>query len=494
MLVRISASACLVAWLVAGDFASPVSAASKEFEDMLSRVPPGANALMLLDVDGLLATPIGKKRKWADKLSNAYVDQGIAIPPASKRVVLAAELNPSNGLETVWESGVLDLSVDPSLTAIARAVSGTIEDIDKRKVVLTRRSRAVAHLGKGRLGVMSMQNRQQVVRWLRRAMSPSGRTLSPFLQQAVGNFEPGAQILVAIDLQDAVVEAEARDKLSDSEAVEGKKVNLDAVAHCLASLKGVTLEVRAKDKIEGSIRIEFSEPVDPIAPVAKPILLSLLTKFGAAVPDFEKWAPKAESFAITMSGDLSPAGAKRLLSVLEVPTGDVAGATDAETPTAAPKDEMTVRAEATLAYYKSLTGLINDVKTELGNTNENQAFWSEKYAGKIDQLPILNVDEELLTYSGNVSGSLRYQAVSKRSAGIRMGVRAAQPVYGTNYVYGPYGGYAWNTHRVDPGRTQISREEMAKYQDVKLSEWQQIDAGLLTVRRSLTTKYNREFE
>ena len=101
-------------------------------------------------------------------------------------------------------------------------------------------------------------------------------------------------------------------------------------------------------------------------------------------------------------------------------------------------------------YYNAVEVLIQDLKKTLRKERDNDAVWNERYARKIDRLPVLNVDEELLAFGADTAERFRNIALSKRSAGVRAGVRKSN-TYG-NYYYGD--GYLY---RVDPKTQLISQ-------------------------------------
>ena len=91
--------------------------------------------------------------------------------------------------------------------------------------------------------------------------------------------------------------------------------------------------------------------------------------------------------------------------------------------------------------------MANDLKEDMKSSKNlaSTTLWFDKYAKRIERLPILNVDEELLNYSGFVASALRQAAGSVRTMGIQSGVRESQIISssaGYGYVgrYGMYGG------------------------------------------------------
>jgi hypothetical protein len=112
----------------------------------------------------------------------------------------------------------------------------------------------------------------------------------------------------------------------------------------------------------------------------------------------------------------------------------------------------------------------------------------ERYARKIDELPVLNVDEMLLDYGDKLAETLRIMSLSKRQAGIAAGVRATE---GGGY-YDGYD-YGYNAFDAAAARSQAKKEEMAVASDTRVQGWKLIDDATADIRRSLTKKYGVEF-
>ncbi|MCU0958513.1 MAG: hypothetical protein MUF48_00280 [Pirellulaceae bacterium] len=144
-------------------------------------------------------------------------------------------------------------------------------------------------------------------------------------------------------------------------------------------------------------------------------------------------------------------------------------------------------------------------------------IWFEKYARKIDNLPLVNVDDEMLTYGAYVSQQLRNAAAAIQGIGIRSRVRQVEAAQATgDAVPGYYGsayngGYAYggNYYYGGPGRSGnylqegLRQQQMARTQ-VKVQEKaagttaaraivRDIETATATVRREMTKKYNIEF-
>jgi hypothetical protein len=202
--------------------------------------------------------------------------------------------------------------------------------------------------------------------------------------------------------------------------------------------------------------------------------------------EFDFWTVTLEKNSILMRGDLSTDAQRRVFSVIELPAADLKGA-EASPSDAASPSESEVR-DRSLVYFKSTQELVDDLRKGLKDTKATSA-WTERYARRIDQLPVLHVDDELLDYGDKLAETLRIMSTSKRQAGIRAGVRASE---GAGY-YGGYDGYGGNASDRAAERSQAKKEEMAVAYDVRVQGWQLIDDATANIRRAMTKKYSVEF-
>ena len=66
---------------------------SQAFDDLLAKVPPAANALVLIDVEETLKSPLATKDGWGKELEMAYVERPVFLPPESTKLVMAASVS-----------------------------------------------------------------------------------------------------------------------------------------------------------------------------------------------------------------------------------------------------------------------------------------------------------------------------------------------------------------------------------------------------------------
>lgn len=469
---------------------------------LLPWVPADANAVVVIDVESLFHTPLATRENWRRQAGDRFANQEISVPPEARKVVMASQLDLSGGLQPVWELGIMDVERTPSFALIARREGGHLDTIAGHSAVTLPGGRSGVELESGVILVTSQPNRQVISRWVSSAKKDAAR-LSPFLAKGLEQADSKSHLIVAVDLADSVTAAPIRELLTKFEPLKGKTADQADIADILASVKGVVLTVRVTDKREGALQIDFAKPTAIIQHIAKPLIEEILKTLQISLADLDPWTATASGTSLTMKGEFSQADLRKIVSLFAAsPATHDVRETSAESGTPTPPSAETLKAEASQKYFHSVKGLLDDLRKTLDKTQrDNQLVWMERYARKIDDLPMKDVDKDLLTFGGNVSSSLRYQAQAARVSFLRSGVRTAQPVYqsysygaGAVGPYGTYGGYSFSgTVQVSPNFGQIRTEEHANAAQVKVSEMKQIEDGLVQIRRAMTERYNVEF-
>ena len=224
-----------------------------------------------------------------------------------------------------------------------------------------------------------------------------------------------------------------------------------------------------------------------------------MAKWGAMIEDFDNWKVEVGDTYITLEGELSSSGMRRIFSILEVPTTKFSSLANQTSSSQPPTEEpsQSLMAQCSLTYYKTVDTMIQDLRKDLSTSfQDGHAVWMERFGRKIDRLPILNVDEELLTFGSNVAESFRNMALARRGAGLETGVRNAS-VYTEYYSggggYNGGGGYYSNNQSESRVKTQIRLQENQKAQEVRFTGWKQIEDTQAKVRKDMTQKYQVEF-
>ena len=459
-----------------------VQPARAQFEPLAASVPSSANSIALVDVKRLFDSPLAAKEGWGDKYDRAFASGLCAIPPFTDRLILAAEIDYEH-LQPKWELAVAELADARTAAMIARTSKGVLDPIGKLPAVAIRDDSYIVELGSKRLGAMAPANRQAVARWLRETQSRSTPALSTYLKGSLIASEK-SQIVVAFDLEDAIPPEVIRANLAASETLAAKKVDLDAAAKALAALRGLAVEVGVSDAASGRLRLHFSGDAGPLAPVAQPLLLEILGDLGAYIADIENWKVTAERERITFEGSLSTAGMRRVLALVDSPTSAILTSDNQQ---ANKHSEGSAQAYATQQYYRSLTSILEDLRAE-GKTSKTLAqngMWFDKWARRIDRMPIQNVDPELLEFGRAVSAGLRSMAGDIRGIGIHTSAQNAQVV--ASYSY--YGDWFY----VDAQKRAVRAQERAKGVLSARDVYQAIENEAARIRQVLTERYKIAF-
>ncbi|HEY1784827.1 MAG TPA: hypothetical protein VGG30_04730 [Pirellulales bacterium] len=465
-----------------------VSAVHGQWSDLAAKAPASSNALVLMDVEKVLASPIAQREGWKGRFDKAFAAGLINTPPSTKRLLLAAALDYETW-QPVSELALLDLSRDVSLVSIARQTKGSPDTVADFSALVLPRDAYIVELGKRRLAAMVPANRQAVVRWLRESGNRSQPALSPYLTAAV-QAAAKIDIVQALDMTDALPPDVIRAKLNLSSVV-GKatpKVDVGRLTSLLASLKGVLFEVAFTSEPHARFVVDFDRDATSLSAIGKPLLLEVLNESGARIADFDDWTPKVEANRFSLTGKLSPEGLRKVFSLIDAPIAALVSPGDEEDSDAGKNNQT---AYASHAYFKSVTSIIDDLRKESKDsvTLGQNAAWIDRWARKIERLPMLNVDKDMLDYGGYVAASLRASSDAIKGIGINTGARTAQ-IYGGRY--GSYGGYA-DYRTAQAQGIAISAEERAKGATSALGMFRQIEGATTAIRRTMTDRYKIEF-
>ncbi len=469
---------------------------------LAARIPNDANAIVVLDVDKIMASPLAMKENWKEVRKKAVAAGLTILPEAASSFALGAKMD-YEFMEPLWELALVANKVPASLPKIATRWQGQIERISGRNAVLLPDDSYLIQLSNTKLAVMRPANRQSVARWLAATDTSEFHELSPYLKEALRYSQKlGTPIIMAMDLEHVASPSQLRRGLEEFSSLQGKDVDVDALATALSSVRGITLGLNFGNQVSGAMLIDFADNVELMKGFAKPLLLEILDRHSAMIDDFADWKEEVSGNRIRVGGQLSTSGVRRVLSFLDTPASlQEFALSPGEQP-----DESKTAELSSQQYFQSITGLVDDLRSKpkkSGASSSGQVgLWCEKYAKRIDGLPMLDVDPALLDYGKFVSSSLRDAAIVLRNVGGRSRTREvnAEPQYrtvGRWGSYGYYGGGAYATFespRLDAqNRARIRTEERVQGASSARDIMVQIDEATVDMRRQMVEKYNVEF-
>ncbi|MDA9858685.1 hypothetical protein N9D23_11250 [Rubripirellula sp.] len=491
--------------------------AQAQFKGMRARIPADANTLVLINAEKMFGSRVASREHWESRRKAAYENGISALPPDATEVAIAGRSDHEFG-ESIWELALVRLSKERNVTTVAQRFGGTMDTIEGRSAARLPNDLFVLQMSPEMLGSYTPANRQDVSRWLRSTNINSGDQLSPYLEQAFTYAtKVGSPIIMAMDVEGVVSPTRIKQRIEENPVLKAAGLPTEQLVKLLSGARGVTLGVTMGDESVGAIRVDFKESPEILASIGKELMINVLQHQGAMIEDFRNWTPSIEGNTFLLRGTFSTNGIRRVMSVLELPPALHDSMFDAASPGSDPEGNAILL--ATEQYWNSVTSLVDDLrekpKRDHVKTFGQAAMWYDKYARKIDRLPILNVDQEMLDYGVYVASAFRDAEAAMKGVGMRSSLRTASNNPSSGGYYATMGGYRANsgygpsygpqgvTMGVGAGRASINekgrtdaiirgQERTAGAASVQ-QIWQGIDETTAAVRRSMVQKYKTDF-
>ncbi len=491
------------------------SSAFGQFKTLIRHVPEEANTMVLFNVEEIMATPLAQKEGWRESYDKMSSSGLILVPPATNQFVLASQMD-IELMEPRWSVTIMDLTYEPSAIKVTEKYGGNVDEIDGQEAAVLPNDTYVVKFGKSIAGTMFPADRQKATRWVRDAYASNNpEPLGEYLAEAEGYADKnGTPIILAINLENVFSPSFIRDRLNSAESLQGKTVDLDQLAKVMASIRGATLGITITDRVVGGLKVDFSEDASMTAEFAKPLLLEVLGRHGAMIQEFNDWTMQVSGKQMLLRGSLFKSGLQRICTVLDSP----ADLRPLETPNLkGGETNESLVARTTLQYWNMLNQLLEDI-TKKKKTTQTQtaglvAMWYKQYANKIDAMPILNVDPEMLQFGSQVSGSLRQAQSAMQGVGVQQasgmanmqGNNVVDYAYGGAAGYGRYGGYGGAYgYRYQSNPRASLRADGQQIAQIKTNAriqgygtanqiTQNLEVALADMRKKMTLKYQIEF-
>ncbi len=488
-----------------------------QFDELAKQVPSSTNAIAFINVEKLMASPVAVREKWSEKKDSAFASGISFLPPDTKVALLPMQLDFEMWVP-MWEAALMEIDHEPSQAVAIALTGGAADTVVGREAVALPGDAYLVRLAAKTVSFMAPANRQAVARWMREIDARKKMNLSPYLTEAYGYAnDVGTPVILALDLEDAITPDSLKEKLEESKEFLAKhKLDAGEMAALLSSIRGITLGIVFEDKPFGKVRVDFGSEVTLDPETAKQILLHVLAKRGAMIDEFEEWKPAVKGRTFTLEGNLAASGMMRISTLFNRPPSlkphEVTPEQKAMT-----KEQQVVAASQN--YFKQINKLYADLRSQKASnssyTMPQLGVWMSKYAAKIDQLSVLNVDPELVDYGANAADLLRggYNAIREGAAENRVR-QVNTPMqynyysYGTTYGYTyrdgymgggvvPYGSYGTvavaDTAAYRQARTAIHAEERVKAGTQARSNIQELERATAEIRKKMTVKYQVDF-
>lgn len=468
------------------------TANASDFPSLVAKVPGGSNSLVLIDVDGVLASPIAKANGWARRFNDGGADRPLYLPPEADKVAIAAQLDLVRGCSKNWEVAVMGMKEPVSMSLIARAEGGYTDEIQGVKTAWVPSDAYFIELDAQTLGLMAPADRQAIARWAERGKTQGSAMLSEYLGALAAMSSQGAQVVMAVDTADAIQSHRIRARLEKSQIAASP--NLDSTIELISSMKGLVVQISFATNVQAVARLDFDVPVSLKNDVAKSLILEALENMELSLPQIADWNCTVAGKSITMSGELDNDALRRVFSLMELPTTKFSSLKEEDIE----DNSQATIAKCSQAYFHAVDAMVVDLKKRTKVNSGGDAGWIERYASKIDRLPVLHVDEELLTYGEKLTETLRIISGSRKMTNMQGGSAAraensSAGVSGYDDGYG-YRAYSYTSPRAAAlNASNITADAKLSGTSVKIQGWTLIDNATVEIRKTMTQKYGVEF-
>jgi len=461
-------------------------AAEESWQPLMDRAPADANVLLMVHADKVRSSGFAKTSGWNSAEAATGGMRSLLHRDEVRRAVFAARLNLGD-LSPNWEPGVIETKSAVTLTSFAAEVRSPHEMLGATTAVRLPIDAYLLQFSPQMLGLLGPADRQKAVQWAR----SSARNLESAYLTKIAEFPEtvGTEIMLGIDLTDAADVNRVRSTFAESPVLREAKIDPGTAAQIVPSIQGMALGVRVLDQASGMIRIDFAADPSALSAVMKPLLLERLAARGLMIEDFRSWTPDIQGKTVYVGGKLTPVGLSLLLSLVEpeLPSNEVAAASSG--PALTSGTPATVMVEKSRQHFMKTKNLITEVRFPSSDLKIVSAgafgAWIDRQARRIDMLPILDVDPELLDYSQGVAQSLRVTAGKQRGATISASASSNRRTRYTDYNNQTY---------VTESENQIqSRMETAAANLSHVEVMRMIDDETAAIRRRLTERYRVEF-
>ena len=424
------------------------------------------------------------------------------LPENAKKGALSAFLD-FDSLDPVWEMGTITFEPNklPTPKGIAENEGGYLDNIAGKPIVWSPRNRYILLQNAERLTINMPADRAAVANWVR-SLSKPAPALPDYLKRAAEKAADDAGLVLAIDMADTVSPVPLKEKLATLQSLADAKINLEELAKLFGELEGITFSVTLEEQFQGRLQIDFGAAPTLLQRAGKAVVLEALGRRGVLLPEMREWEGHVEGKSLVLSGPLNAMSIVNLLTLFKsspsTDTSPVYGSSGSGPGVTSSADEKQA-GQASKRYFTSVKRVIEETRNVKGKSVAEHGVWNDKLARKIDQVPIFDVDGDLLDYGAQVSQLIRGAGVAIKKANMVAGTQKA-PDYtvNTNYGFGVgYGyGYGYGTSSINNNdfyNQQVKQQAAATGMTQHVGNLEQVDNLTVTIRRAMTEKYKIEF-
>jgi hypothetical protein len=484
------------------------------YKDLLRRLPDSTNIVVVADVAGLRAT-LGSAP--GTTLESANIT---ALPINANKFVLGAQADLGQRRH-LWSVAMAQLGQKMTIQDVAQAENEPVLQLAGHTIVPTPRNAYFVELGTDLLAAYSPASRQMLKAWLVSEKNKQFVTLPPYILSALNPDKPALAVM-AIDLVDSY-DLMAIQRALNASQVMASLNNPDyyAVAQTLQSAQSLTFTITPGSPLNAELTLNFNGSSQAVLGFGKRLLIEMMQKVGLYVQDFDDWEPRLKEQSIGIHGPLSINALRKYGALVKTPAPNANAANIDAYKASTPAQRLLL---STKRYFKNVVQLLDDLRIDKARNVRAMAEWYDKFADQIDNMPILDVDPDLVKFAAATASDLRAMGASLQGISIQSGYLQRQktegqiyqaPNYGSysggNGYFGPYQSYSgpglasnaamWAAGAAGGVTTVNNFQQIRLMQDQMVSRgaearvalWEQLDQAVSNMRRMLTLKYKSEF-
>jgi len=292
--------------------------AEMNFQTLAQRLPASTNAVVAINVNKALASPYAKREHWGSNAADAWAKQPVMIPPGASRLIMAADVKTST-MDSNWEMCLIEMAKMPTVQELANAEGGHVDRIWDKDGAYSPINAYFVPIEPTVLASITPAERSVIARWVRTPVKPEGNVTSEYIRSVIAGLGEKTDMVMAMDLEGAYGLPQIRKFLEDQDIKEVPNQRLDATAEVLGSMKGIRLDVSVGEAITGRASVQFDRDAAVLRACAKPVMLAVLKRVGMRTDDVQDWKFAVEGKQLSMQGNLSAAGLRELLGMVQSP-------------------------------------------------------------------------------------------------------------------------------------------------------------------------------
>lgn len=456
----------LLMLILCSAFATTESRAQEpSLSDVLASTPQRANAILYFDAPSV--REFTKGTPLSDDLSEKLGE-----------VRIAAELD-FKTIEPSWEIGYVSVANLPDAAWLAKAIGGYADAIAGKDVIWSPKNAYLIPSGSNVLGIVRPADRKLAGLWIKKEHNVG---TASYLQKQATQGTKFISVLLAFDLEDVWSPIAIEQRIATLESLKG--TDLKSISKTLSTVKGLRVIASRKNLDECIISLDFGASPAALLPVANAFFAEALTRINSSIPEASKWTASVDGNTLAFRGTITPATLDDMLGIFTLQRQ--ASGMDASNKEDVNTTSDSAKLAATKDYFAKTAGIIKRVRDySAGNTGE-RAQWNGRMANRIDELPTLNVDPELVEFGAKVAQGLRGNAVALQQTNIANSTNAM--INAGTYGYSS-DGYYYNSNAPYQYRANARGLGFSAYKEL-ISAIDQLEGD---IRRRMTEKYQVQF-